>query len=98
MIGIGPASLGLPWGQVWFQWFPLLICQISSCHARSVPAAWFCKQTLADRPPPGPGPLLSPHARQPPAGGQYHAPCSLRRSPLPASLETSISCLASFGL
>jgi hypothetical protein len=48
MIGIGPASLGLPWGQVWFQWFPLLICQISSCHARSVPAAWFCKQTLAN--------------------------------------------------
>jgi hypothetical protein len=48
MIGIGPASLGLPWGQVWFQWFPLLICQISSCHARSVPAAWFCKQTLVE--------------------------------------------------
>jgi hypothetical protein len=33
---------------VWLQTFPLVVCQISSCHAPSVPESWFCKQTLAN--------------------------------------------------
>jgi hypothetical protein len=32
---------------VWLQEFPLVVCQISSSHATSVPASWFCKQALA---------------------------------------------------
>jgi Bacterial regulatory proteins, luxR family len=46
MIGVGTASLGLPWGQEWLQTFPLIVCQISSCHATSVPAPAFCKHAL----------------------------------------------------
>ena len=46
MIGIRTAPLGLPWGQVWLQEFPLLVRRISSCHAMSVPAPAFCKHAL----------------------------------------------------
>ena len=31
---------------MWLQEFPLLVCQISSCHATSVPAPAFCKHAL----------------------------------------------------
>jgi SnoaL-like polyketide cyclase len=48
MIGVGTAPFWLPWGQVWLQEFPLVVCQISSCHATSVPESWFCKHALAE--------------------------------------------------
>src|SRR5215207_9523802 len=47
MIAVGTAPFRLPRGQARFQTFPLLVCQICSHHARSVPTSWFCKQTLA---------------------------------------------------
>jgi hypothetical protein len=46
MIGIGTTPLGLLRRQVWLQAFPLIVCQISSCYARSVPARAFCKHAL----------------------------------------------------
>jgi hypothetical protein len=46
MIGIRTAPLGLLRRQVWLQAFPLLVCQISSCHATSVPALTICKHAL----------------------------------------------------
>ena len=49
MIGVGTAPFWLPWGQVWLQEFPLVVCQISSCHATSVPESWFCKHALAKK-------------------------------------------------
>src|SRR5215210_7750420 len=48
MIAVGAASFGLSGGQERLQEFPLLVCQISSCHATSVPAHAFCKHTLAE--------------------------------------------------
>ncbi len=44
MIGIRTAPLGLPWRQVWPKTFPLVVCQISSCHATSVPARQGCAE------------------------------------------------------
>src|SRR5829696_8371635 len=46
MIGIWTTPLRLLRRQVWLQAFPLLVCQISSCHATSVPALTICKHAL----------------------------------------------------
>src|SRR5829696_8489537 len=47
MIGVGTASFWLPRGQVWLQEFPLVVGQVSSCHARSVPTGAVCKHALS---------------------------------------------------
>jgi hypothetical protein len=50
MIGIRTTPLGLLRPQEWLQTFPLIACQISSCLTTSIPAPWFCKQTLVSKP------------------------------------------------